>query len=29
MAKFSEKTNNDLDVMAILEKQYQLNKVLK
>ena len=29
MNKFSEATNNDQDLMAILEKQYQLNKVLR
>ena len=27
--KFAEKTGNDVDIMGVLEKQYQLNKVLK
>lgn len=29
MKKFSNKTGDDQDMIAILEKQYQLNKVLK
>lgn len=29
MKKFSSKTGDDADMMAILEKQYQLGKVLK